>query len=941
MAASAAGVPDALRETAPGRPASGGVERTLLLEAAASLAKAQEAQARLAGALDALLHEGSAPDFQDAQNGSDVQSPRPDASVESEVLVAAKATMASGIKDVINHDEQPFAGSLASGAWPASLQIRWDESMKPACVDLRGASSTTQLLERMGRSRQAETPPLDAASHARFSMQRFVILHTSRTYMLYGWVSCFLLLFDVVVVPWMIAWDVPLLGFQRDMAWVTTLFWTADICASFITTFHQNENDELIDHIPTIAKRYLRSYFVIDVIIITGDWVSLFLSKSAGWRVARLAKIGRLLRLVVLIRVLKAPAIVKKLGERLSDYSKLALRFANMFVITVSCTHIISCAWFFIGRSVPSDTGMSWIRTSDYLTVAEESMWYQYTTSFHWAMAQLCLGSNEVVCTTSVERMFSVMCMVVGLLFGSTLVSTLSTAMFQVQMDHRDNHVKLKQMKTYLHENQIDSSFAADVQTQLRARLVAKDRVKEGDVYGLKLLSSAMQAKLRYEVFVPRIEHHSLFNVWVSVDRTSAEHFIISHMKSVHLMRKDDLFSSGKRADCAYVLVTGGLNYTQYPEHALVDDIKEEDVKRGGLISEATLWCHWFHVGTSQATQFCDVAEVRATGLQDAARRSEAIFELCREYCEQFHRRLQAAGPPTMPWPDDLQVPLTEWGDMVSSMSGETKSLIGLDAIHKAGLGTWSRYNSLAGTLTTEILSGASIVVLEANCELRRIVSLVALRIRNRQGQLLIELGRSRSGTMTTECRLPGGKQHQGELVMDSLHRLLETKMASIASNLETVRVDREVETKQSEEYHIRTKYFRNVVHMSYTSGLASMPSEGSIDTMSPVALRDLSSSGSISPKVLQHRSIRHRTIAAAGILIPQASRDGHLPSWAPVVMKSDKNEDAVYAWLTEVEFRNLQRPGSKELISRWLNAAMARLHEANIYHYAEDQQVI
>ncbi|CAK0824245.1 unnamed protein product [Prorocentrum cordatum] len=155
---------------------------------------------------------------------------------------------------------------------------------------------------------------------------------------------------------------------------------------------------------------------------------------------------------------------------------------------------------------------------------------------------------------------------------------------------------------------------------------------------------------------------------------------------------------------------------------------------------------------------------------------------------------------------------------MALSMSKDWQSLISLDALNQADhKHAWKRYQSSnRSKLTNEIMDGDSIIILDGDGELRRIVSLVAMRIYNEQGLLLIQMGKLKSGTMAPACQLPGGKQRQRELVMDTLQRLLETKMAPIARKVEALSIEREVETLQSKKFHIRTKYFRNVVHMAY-----------------------------------------------------------------------------------------------------------------------------
>jgi len=913
-------------EGAPARSARADVERALL-EVAAGIAQAQEAQARLAGAVGALLRDGLA-----AADGADCGTPCAVRPSQPYALPQATASTSCAVGSAGHYPQHVASnGSLGKppSTWPSSLEIRWSEMGEEKGAVMRiNRSASRPTLERIfddARSDGVRKSLSDGGTFSKLSMFQWSISHTSNVYMLYRLLGTALLLYDITTVPLTIAWDFPMVGFLRAMVWITAVFWTIDIGVCFTTSFHIN--GELVDNIPAIANNYLRSYFVIDVVIVMSDWVFLLVTNSVGWRVARLAKVGRLLRLVAMGRDANGRNIFRMIEEKCSDYWKLAFRFASMFATTLFCAHIVSCAWFLIGTSSPSDTGTNWIRESG-LPLSDGSVWYQYTTAFHWAMVQICLGSNEVVCATSVERIFSVMCMAIGLLFGTTLVSTLSTAMFQVQMDHRENYLMLNEMTRYLNENKIDHTFAAEVQRQLRARLATKDIVKKENVRGLRLLSATLREKLQFEVFAPCMKCHSLFMLWLNVYQAFAELFTNQCMRSLHLMREDDLFFAGKMADATYMLISGVVKYTQSPAYAHVDDEIDQDVESNSLISEAALWSHWFHVGTSQARQMCHVAEIRVAEFQNVVKDNMAIFDFCKEYCEQYHRRLQAARPPALPWPDDLQVPLTEWADMALSMSKDWQSLISLDALNQADhKHAWKRYQSSnRSKLTNEIMDGDSIIILDGDGELRRIVSLVAMRIYNEQGLLLIQMGKLKSGTMAPACQLPGGKQRQRELVMDTLQRLLETKMAPIARKVEALSIEREVETLQSKKFHIRTKYFRNVVHMAYGCS-AHAPSIPAATRASRPSQR-LSLIESLSPAARRRNHRQSYFSPAPRSLGPRSSHDDFLKRCKPIWIRDASDDDAVYAWLKESEFQQLQRASSEEQLSDWLEAAREKQAE-------------
>lgn len=58
--------------------------------------------------------------------------------------------------------------------------------------------------------------------------------------------------------------------------------------------------------------------------------------------------------------------------------------------------------------------------------------------ALHWAVGQIALGAIDTVPQNSAERLIWVMATLVGFIFGSTLVSSLSAAMINFQMSKKD-----------------------------------------------------------------------------------------------------------------------------------------------------------------------------------------------------------------------------------------------------------------------------------------------------------------------------------------------------------------------------------------------------------------------------------------------------------------------------------------------------------------------
>jgi len=175
-----------------------------------------------------------------------------------------------------------------------------------------------------------------------------------------------------------------------------------------------------------------------------------------------------------------------------------------------------------------------------------------------------------------------------------------------------------------------------------------------------------------------------------------------------------------------------------------------------------SLWCTWVHRGTAEASTACELLEIRAKEFGSALREKSVVHRLAVEYGQQYHRRVMAAHPPLAPWPTDLHVPFTDYCDLVVSMSEEAQKIIGLTVLEHMSSSFPNKWK-----LQEEVEEGKSVLVMTERGYTFRVVSLVALRVKNAAGLVLVQLGKwegKENEPVIPSCLLPGLKQHRTEL---------------------------------------------------------------------------------------------------------------------------------------------------------------------------------
>lgn len=253
------------------------------------------------------------------------------------------------------------------------------------------------------------------------------------------------LCWDVVGIC-LICYDVimlPLAVFEPDntvlfvfFTWLTRIFWTADMAASFLVGFY--EGGVLVMRPWMIAKRYMASWFAFDIALVTIDWAQLGLEEddeddgleSLGLaRMGKTVRVMRLLRILRLLRLMKLPKIFMLIEERIQSESvTVAISITRLTVSILIINHFIACLWYSIG--LMHDQDYTWLVRYG---AKDASFGTKYSMSLHWTLTQFTPSTMEVFPQNLTERVFALIVVVFAMITFSSFISSITTAMNQLR----------------------------------------------------------------------------------------------------------------------------------------------------------------------------------------------------------------------------------------------------------------------------------------------------------------------------------------------------------------------------------------------------------------------------------------------------------------------------------------------------------------------------
>jgi CRP-like cAMP-binding protein len=197
-------------------------------------------------------------------------------------------------------------------------------------------------------------------------------------------------LMSAITLPYRLGFGIP-----TDLAWssadaITEIIFFFDLVIAFFTAYEQSDYVLNTVH-KNIARRYLKSWFIVDVI----STIPLYRlqSSSRGAAVLRLfktlkiSKMFRMFRLMRLARLLKLVHVVSadtsKFNGDFVAFEDVFSRICKLIAFLGFVTHLTACFWSWTSLNVQ---GPNW---HDYVGIPDEEYGRKYIAAVYWTYATM------------------------------------------------------------------------------------------------------------------------------------------------------------------------------------------------------------------------------------------------------------------------------------------------------------------------------------------------------------------------------------------------------------------------------------------------------------------------------------------------------------------------------------------------------------------------
>jgi hypothetical protein len=391
-------------------------------------------------------------------------------------------------------------------------------------------------------------------------------------------------LYTLIAAPYMLAFvdDEPYLLIILEC--IIDIIFILDIMVQFFIPYI-NKEEEVVKNLKAIAKNYILSWFIIDLLAsVPGSTIVLIIdAANGGESVNRFSAINKAARLVRVYRFFKFSKIAKALKvssgyygkhnplESLEKFSEITSakkkRLTHFIISFILVSHIITCFWVFIGKS-SNPTWVTFAKLSD----ADDGMLYISSLYFHWTTI-FTIGYGDIICINSDERLYNCLLLFIGVFIYSYTVSQLGNILSSkdiITSKHLKNVEVLDGLKK---KYNIPDSFYNKIFRYLNYNY----KFNKNERYGfINELPTKIRISLLYDMYKEVIENFSFFSYTDNTDFIARALFT---MKPLRIYKKEFVVMEGQYLDEVLFVRKGYLTVhlsAKYNEYRLMDVKRNE-----------------------------------------------------------------------------------------------------------------------------------------------------------------------------------------------------------------------------------------------------------------------------------------------------------------------------------------------------------------------------
>ncbi|KAL0384583.1 UNVERIFIED_CONTAM: Potassium channel AKT2/3 [Sesamum radiatum] len=428
-----------------------------------------------------------------------------------------------------------------------------DHHQEAAANSSSSSSSEEQDLSFRNLSKLI-VPPLGASAHTtplNHSNPR-IISPMDSTYRCWETVMVVLVAYSAWVCPYEIAFldsnpTTPL--YTADI--IVDLFFAVDIVLTFFLAYIDSTTQLLVHDSSKIAKRYLSTWFLMDVAsTIPFELIAFLISgkhqAGVSYSVLGMLRFWRLRR-------------VKTFFTRIEKdirFSYFWVRCARLLFVTLLQVHCAACLAYLLAVRYPNE-GNTWIGSA-IPNFKETSLLIRYISALYWSITTMTtVGYGDIHAVNALEMGFIILYMLFNLGLTAYIIGNMTNLVVEGTRRTMEFRNSIEAASSFVSRNRLPPRLKEQILAYMCLRFKAESLNQQQLI---EQLPKTICKSIQQHLFLPTVEKVYLFK---GVSREILM-LLVADMKAEYIPPREDVIIQNEAPDDIYIIVSGEVEMIDY-----------------------------------------------------------------------------------------------------------------------------------------------------------------------------------------------------------------------------------------------------------------------------------------------------------------------------------------------------------------------------------------